>query len=75
MKGRALNRDFIVCIVEWSHKRGKEVVKLAVKKKSLAQLALLLMGGAFILYGAFRGEAGVVLAKAIKICLECVGIG
>ena len=75
MKGRALNRDFIVCIVAWSHKRGKEVVKLAVKKKALAQLALLLMGGAFILYGALRGEAGIVLAKAIKICLECVGIG
>lgn len=48
---------------------------MAVKKRAAAQLTLLLMGGAFILYGALRGEAGIVLAKAIKICLECVGIG
>lgn len=75
MNELSLNGDFIMGIVVWPHKRGKEVVKLAVKKKALEQLALLLMGGTFLLYGALRGEAGVVLAKAIKICLECVGIG
>ncbi len=38
-------------------------------------LAAAAVGLAMMGYGIYRGEAAVVLAKAVKICLECVGIG
>ena len=44
-------------------------------KKAAAQVALLMAGAVMLCYGAWRGEAATVLGKAIKLCLECVGIG
>lgn len=45
-------------------------------KKSLIITAVLLtFGVAFIVFGAFSGGAEGVLAKAVKICMECIGIG
>ncbi|WP_297392569.1 CD1871A family CXXC motif-containing protein [uncultured Peptoniphilus sp.] len=47
----------------------KEIVN---RKFSYAMLALSI---AFIILGVYRGEVDTVLSKAIRICLECVGIG
>ena len=45
------------------------------RKKTAVQLLLLAAGGAMAAYGVWRGEAALVLGQAIKVCLECVGIG
>ena len=43
--------------------------------KKISQAFVLIAGITMVSYGAIRGEAATVLAKAIKLCLECVGIG
>ena len=43
-------------------------------KKTAAQAVLLIAGIAMVCFGVWRGEAETVLSKAIKVCLECVGI-
>ncbi len=37
----------------------------------------LLVAGGFILIalGIWSGEAGIVFEKAIRVCLECIGLG
>ena len=56
-------------------RKSERVMELSHVKKSAVQAALLLLGAAMLGYGVWRGEVDTVLSKAIKLCLECVGIG
>lgn len=38
-------------------------------------ILLLTIGIAFLVIGIWRKENTIVMAKAINICLECIGIG
>ncbi len=40
-----------------------------------AGLGIALLGLGCMALGIWRGEMAVVLAKATRICLECIGIG
>jgi len=44
-------------------------------KNNLPSLALITISIAFLLIGTLRGEHLTVLEKAVRICLECIGIG
>lgn len=45
------------------------------KLKRCIPYLFLILSIVFITFGAYRGEIDTVIAKAIRICLECVGIG
>ena len=44
-------------------------------KKTLLGLSLAAVGAVMMAVGAAEGEYRDVLEKAIRICLECIGIG
>ena len=46
-----------------------------VLKKATVQVLLLLIGMAMLVFGIWREEAQTVFSKAIRLCVECVGIG
>ena len=41
----------------------------------LLRYGFLAAGAAFVLIGCLRGEPQDVLDKAVRVCLECIGIG
>ena len=53
----------------------ERMMRLSNVKKATAQVAVLVAGSAMLCLGVWRGEVATVLSKAIKLCLECVGIG
>ncbi|MBR3401532.1 MAG: thioredoxin [Parasporobacterium sp.] len=50
-----------------------------MKRKQIAimilRAAAIVLGILFLVIGILRGEPGEILFKAVKICLECIGIG
>lgn len=48
---------------------------IAKRKSSLPGVLLLLLGITFIIAGLLTGQDEAVFQKAVRICLECIGIG
>ena len=50
-----------------------------MKRKQIAitilRVSAIVLGALFLMIGILRGEPGEILFKAVKICLECIGIG
>ena len=50
-------------------------MKKLFSKPWAVTVLVIALGTVFVAVGVLRGESGDVLAKAVNICLECVGIG
>lgn len=42
---------------------------------TVLRIVFLLLGAVFVVLGLIASEHLAVLAKAVKVCLECIGIG
>ena len=56
------------------YKSGK-VIRMKKKINNLTGILLLIFGAVLIAAGIAEGEYMAVFEKAIRICLECIGIG
>lgn len=45
------------------------------ENNKIIPLLLVGTGVVFIALGVYRGEVALVFTKAVRICLECIGIG
>ncbi|MEI3502675.1 MAG: CD1871A family CXXC motif-containing protein [Anaerovoracaceae bacterium] len=48
---------------------------MRIEKKTAVRILLLAAGSLMLVYGIWRDEVIYVFNKAVKICLECIGIG
>ena len=77
---RLLNNDLTPLLLYWlTQEKGERMKsKLACVRNCrfrFVPVMFLVLGGIFVVYGASRGEVQTVFTKAVRICLECVGIG
>lgn len=45
------------------------------KKRNIRSIAVAVIGIFMMAFGVYRGEMAEVFTKAVRICLECIGIG
>ena len=45
------------------------------RNTQIARVLCLIAGGVLVVTGILAGDPAAVLQKAIRICMECVGIG
>lgn len=55
--------------------RGSSLKTRVRANTNAARALFLLLGLSLVAAGLARGEFSDVLAKAVRICLECIGIG
>lgn len=49
--------------------------EVAIMKRQIAQISIGVVGAAALILGLVQGGYTDTLQKAIRICLECIGIG
>lgn len=60
---------------EASAKGERQFSFLNFAQKNFFKITLLLFAAAFIAIGILRDENTLVLQKAVRICMECIGLG
>ena len=61
--------------MERKNKKQSFSVRISERTAFFLGIAILILGAAFMVFGIWRGERAVVCDKAVKICMECIGIG
>ena len=45
------------------------------ERRRRGQIVTLIVAAVFIVYGVSRDEVTLIFNKAIRICMECIGLG